>query len=133
MNKLMSLSFLILISSPSVFAKDSKEEPKVCPVQRGTDLPLPADVEFQIESYTKETKSYTASVVKLPDESNMNITLEALGDIVPKVKENFGVILRKPEDIVGEKYKASKPLKVLTFTELEARRGCIRKTDQFPE
>lgn len=122
----MSLAVFLLVPSLSI-AKKPASEPKICPAELGTELPLPAGKEFEIETYHPETKSYKAFAVEFPDESTMDVTLEALAEASSKIKKDFNLILKNPQDIVGGKFKPEKDLKVLTEEELDARQGCVRK------
>lgn len=121
------LTILFISMTVSLAPAKAQKSPPVCPDNPGTDLTFPEGEEFEVHAYIKETKSYEARSVKFPDERLLNITLEGISDVVPRVQKDFNLILKNPEDIVGERYKAAEEMQVLTDEELEARRGCVRR------
>lgn len=129
------MKYFILLStiliSISVNAAEVVEAPRTpaafpCPKELGTDLTFPKGKAFEIMEYIPQTETYRVLSVRLPDESEMFVTLEALVLAVPKIRANRDVIVRNPQEIVGQKYLGQKDLKVLTDKEVEARRGCHR-------
>jgi hypothetical protein len=107
--------------------KGGPPKSKECPSEKGTDLTFPKGKVFEINEYHPDTESFMVSSVDLPDESDMEVTLEGMADAVPKIKANMNMGLKYPVDMVGEKYKTAKELQVLTSEETEARRNCFRK------